>query len=59
MRDILAEARPSGSPSSAIERLVEARQGLKASSDALALNGLLRRLFKGIKIDIEAKEMLL
>jgi hypothetical protein len=32
MRDILAEARPSGSPSSAIERLVEARQGLKASS---------------------------
>jgi hypothetical protein len=38
------------------ERLIEARQGLKASMDAEALNGLLRRLIKGIKIDIEAHE---
>ena len=39
------------------ERLIETRAGLKASNDASALNGSLRRRFKGIKIDIEANEI--
>jgi DNA invertase Pin-like site-specific DNA recombinase len=40
------------------ERLVETRAAFKSTSmDAEAVNGLLRRLFKGIKVDIEASEL--
>jgi hypothetical protein len=40
------------------ERLIETREALKGSStDALALNALFRRLFKSLRIDIEASEI--
>jgi DNA invertase Pin-like site-specific DNA recombinase len=40
------------------ELTTEVRQAVKqASTDAASINGLLRRLFKGIKIDIEAAEI--
>jgi hypothetical protein len=40
------------------ELTVEVKAALKRSStDAATINGLLRRMFKGIKIDIEANEI--
>ena len=39
------------------ERTIEARAAMKGTVDPLeAMNGILRRLFKGLKMDIEAGE---
>jgi hypothetical protein len=39
------------------ERTIEARVAMKGTVDPLAMNGILRRLLKGLKFDIEAGEI--